>query len=281
MSGANVFIRLNYNFDSDRFGAGLYLSNSTINFLNNNPVTLTEWQKTELANGSFIRTDYYKNPTTNVVANLWNTVNTIYAVANTIEIFDNAGGGDIANDSVILSNQIYLFSKHTSNISGVTVSVPSFNESTGTNIDYPDYDKVVGLGQELLLVLNETDDLANSVPLLGNFTSLFVNDYIEANTTILISDAQTLNNSIYIEDGNTKSNLTSTQINTIISHIETANTLIAGRREHDWNFYNQSKQILSDYRAIERLTRLGNTQIYLVNNYIGTNNYIQKLTANT
>jgi hypothetical protein len=299
MAGANVFLRLNYDFDSTKFGESVNLSNSTIKFLEDNPVSLTEWQKIDIANGNFTRTDFYKNPTINVTNMLWSNINTFNSVINTIYDFDansNPKSALIAPITNALgSTQISLFQRHTNNISGVTVSTPTFNESTLTNIDYPDYDKATGLGQELLLVLNETDELANAIPVLGNFRCLFLNDDI-ANVSILISsDISTLNSSIRVEsidNPNTdpgapltisvnRSNLTSAQINTIFDHANTANTLIYKSREDDWFFYRTSVKILDDYRKIERLTRVGKTQKYLIDNYIGTDNYLTKLASNT
>ena len=82
-------------------------------------------------------------------------------------------------------------------------------------------------------------------------------------------------------DNNVYSNLTSTEVSTIISHITTANTLVAGRREHDWNFYRQGLAVLDDYFKVEKLTRTGNTQNYLINNLIGTDRYKNNLSGNT
>jgi hypothetical protein len=298
MAGANVFVRLNYDFDSTKFGEAANLSNATVNFLEENPVSLTDWQKVEIANGTFVRTDYYQNPTINVTNQLWNNVNAFNIIINSIYDFDANANPNCALIAPITNelaaNQIYYFQRHTNNISGVTVSVPTFNESTGTNEDYPDYDKATGLGQELLLVLNDTDELANAIPLLGNFRCLFVNDDIEDVTLLINTDTQTVNNSIRVEtipNPNTDpaapptitvnlSNLTFDQINTIFSHANTANNLIFKNREDDWFFYRSSVQILKDYRTIERLTRLGKTQRYLVENLIGTDEYIDKLSAN-
>lgn len=299
MAGANVFIRLNYDFDSTKFGEAANLSNATLRFLEDNPVQLETWQSNEIANGTFVRTDYYQNPTINVSNDLWNNVNVFNTIINTIYDFDaNANPkcvliAPITNE--LAANQIHYFQRHTNNISGVTASVPTFNESTGTNEDYPDYDKATGLGQELLLVLNATDDLANAIPLLGNFRSLFQNDDIEDISITIGSDAITVNNSIRTEsipNPNTDpmapptisvklSNLTSAQINTIFDHANTANTLIYKSRADDWFFYRTSVQILDDYRKIERLTRIGKTQEYLIDNLIGTENYKNKLAANT
>ena len=299
MAGANVFIRLNYDFDSNKFGEAANLSNATLRFLEENPVQLTAWQSTEIANGNFIRTDYYKNPTINVTNDLWNNLNTFNQSINLIYDFDaNANPkcaliAPITNE--LANNQIYYFQRHTNNISGVSVSTPTFNESTGTNLDYPDYDKATSLGQELLLVLNRTDDLANSIPLLGNFRSLFLVDDIGDITISIGSVIATVNNSIRVEEienPNTDpgapetinvnlSNLTSGQIDTIFSYANTANNLIYKSRSDDWFFYRTSVQILDDYRKVERLTRIGNTQRYLIENLIGTDEYNEKLSSNT
>jgi hypothetical protein len=114
-------------------------------------------------------------------------------------------------------------------------------------------------------------------------TSLFIGDELISNTTILVNDFLTVNNSLRLgaPENNVYCNLTSTQVNTILSHVTTANTLIAGRREHDWNFYRQGLSILDDYFKVEKLTRTGNTQNYLVNNLIGTDRYKNNLSGNT
>lgn len=299
MAGANVFVRLNYDFDSNKFGEAANLSNATLRFLEENPVELTAWQSIEIANGNFIRTDYYKNPTINVTNDLWSNLNTFNQSINLIYDFDaNANPNctliaPITNE--LAANQIYYFQRHTNNISGVSVSTPTFNESTGTNLDYPDYDKATSLGQELLLVLNRTDDLANSIPLLGNFRSLFLVDDIGDISISIGSVIATVNNSIRVEEienPNTDpgapetitvnlSNLTSGQIDTIFSYANTANNLIYKSRSDDWFFYRTSVQILDDYRKVERLTRIGNTQRYLIENLIGTDEYNEKLSSNT
>ena len=299
MAGANVFVRLNYDFDSSKFGESANLSNATIRFLEDNPVSLTEWQKVDIANGNFIRTDFYKNPTINVTNKLWNNVNTFTSVLNTIYSFDSSANPNTALIEPIINdlsaNQIYYFQRHTNNISGVTASVPTFNETNFTNEDYPDYDKATGLGQELLLVLNETDELANAIPVLGNFRCLFLTDDIETITISIGSDITTVNSSIRVEsiaNPNTDpgapptisvnvSNLTFAQINSIFEHANTANNLIYKSREDDWFFYRTSVKILDDYRKVERLTRIGKTQKYLIDNYIGTDNYLNKLASNT
>jgi len=115
-------------------------------------------------------------------------------------------------------------------------------------------------------------------------TSLFIGDELASNLTIIASDILTLNatiRAVLVSDGGEPpsystvyySNITPTNANTILSHVATANTMLRVRREHDWNFYRNGQLIMSDYNKVGRLTKLGNTQTYLVNNLIGTDKY--------
>ncbi len=281
---SSIFGRLSYNFDDSKFGDSLYLTDETKKYLNTAPTELKTWQINEIANGNIQLSNYYKNPVINVVNQLKNTVQNIQNTMVTIEFYDNVVNS--ANLILGLANlviEIENFRSHTNNVSGVTAATSSTNELGSDALNYPDYDNAVNLGQQLLLLTNESDGVQNSTPLLGSMTSLFVGDDLAANSTIFINDFAIVNNSLRLfgPESNIYSNLTSTQVNTIISHVTTANTLVAGRREHDWHFYRTGIEILDDYFAIEKLTRLGNTQTYLVNNLIGTDKYKTNLSANT
>ena len=70
-----------------------YLPNTTINFLDHNPVNMKDWQKTALANGSVIKSEYYRDPTINVVTSLLSNANTYLTGLNTITSFDGGTTG--------------------------------------------------------------------------------------------------------------------------------------------------------------------------------------------
>ena len=149
-------------------------------------------------------------------------------------------------------------------------------------IEYPDYDSAVQLGQDLLMLLNNTDGIQDSSPVLGNMTSLFIGDEIAANLTIITGDYPTLNASLYLDaNSNVVSNITTISANLIVSHLQTTSEMLNTRRLHDWNFFRQGSILLEDYSRIDKLENVGNTQIYLINNLIGTDEYKQKISANT
>jgi hypothetical protein len=282
MAGANVFNRLSFSFDTGKFGDAIFLSDNTKDFLNTQPVSLETWQKNDLANGTIVVTNYYKNPVLNVCNQLQSSTQNLYNIMLTITAYDTANGAALSSSANTLLTEIELFKQHTSNVAGVTKAEATVPEDGSPVIEYPDYDSAVQLGQDLLMLLNNTDGIQDSSPVLGNMTSLFIGEEIAANLTIITGDYPTLNASLYLDvNSNVVSNITTTAANLIVSHLQTASGMLSTRRLHDWNFFRQGSILLEDYSRIDKLENVGNTQIYLINNLIGTDGYKQKISANT
>jgi hypothetical protein len=282
MAGANVFNRLSFSFDTGKFGDAIFLSDNTKDFLNTQPVSLETWQKNDLANGTIIVTNYYKNPVLNVCNQLQSSTQNLYSLMLTITAYDTADGAALSSSANTLLTEIELFKQHTSNVAGVTKAEATVPEDGSPVIEYPDYDSAVQLGQDLLMLLNNTDGIQDSSPVLGNMTSLFIGDEIAANLTIITGDYPTLNASLYLDaNSNVVSNITTISANLIVSHLQTTSEMLSTRRLHDWNFFRQGSILLEDYSRIDKLENVGNTQIYLITNLIGTDEYKQKISANT
>jgi hypothetical protein len=277
---ASIYERLNFSFDTGKFGDAINLSDNTKSYLKAAPVRLETWQKDELANGSIVKTDYFKNPMINVTARLSDNVNTMNQIVQSIDTFDNGSGTAMKANLTNLIIEIRNYLSHTSNISGVTEARANISDTSNVLTHFPDYNKAVSAGEQILLLTSSTDGVANTVPLLGNFTSLFISDEITANANNIINDLVTVRNSVRIEvvGGETPtssnvSNLSANLITTITANVVAANTLLSTRRLHDWNFYRNSLNILEDYNKINQLGRIGNTQKYLINNLVGTDKY--------
>jgi hypothetical protein len=282
MSGANVFNRLSFSFDTGKFGDAIYLSQDTKNFLNTQPISLETWQKNDLANGTIIATNYYKNPVLNVCNELQSSTQNLYSLMLTIVSYDTADGTGLQSSATTLLSEINLFKQHTSNVAGVTKAEATVPENGSPVVEYPDYDTAVQVGQNLLMLLNNTDGIQDSTPLLGSMTSLFMGDDIAANTVIITGDYPILSSTLYLDaNSNIASNITNSNANFIISHLQTASVMLNTRRLHDWNFYQQGLILLEDSNKIDNLENVGNTQLYLINNLIGTDSYKQKLSSNT
>lgn len=274
---SSVFGRLGFNFDTNAFGDAQYLTPAAIKTMNASPVTLKSWQENDLAAGTTSKDRYFKNPHANVCATLIANTTLIKVIADTTtgpnpnhqdSIFINAPTEALALSAACANYIIELnnFKSHTDNIAGLTLA--SANSSS-----IPNYDLAVSVGQQILRITNTTDDIANSTPMLGSFTSLFIGNDLASNNTVIYADQVALDAAA----SPTECLYTPAQVNELISHITAANTIIATRRTHDWNFYANSVQIINDYMAVTRFDQLGNTQIYLVNNYIGTDTLVNNL----
>lgn len=252
---ATVFERLNYNFDDTKYGSAIYLSDGAKKYLNAYPSYLSTWQEDDIANDDVSRSRYFKNPHDGVITIMINTASNIAAYANTANLSSLA---NTANSFIV---ELGKFKSHTDNVSGVT-------EVTGeaTDVNIPMFDTALGIGTQILQITNKTDDIANSTPMLGSMTSLFIGDELDANSTILINDYHLLVNAATTEA-------------TVLAHINTANSMINTRRLHDWTFYQNSRQILSDYVFVTKFSNMGNTQAHLVNNLIGTDTLVTNLNS--
>jgi len=275
MAANSVFARLNYSFDDAKFGDSIHLTDETKKFLELSPPAVTEWQQNDIADGVVSKSRYYVNPTANVCSTLLANANIIFESANSdpANTFTQTGAGnaamELANTTALFITEIIAFKSHTDNISGLTIAT-----SNGTTI--PQLDSVVSTGQQLLVLTNTTDGISNSTPMLGSLTSLFIGDDLTNNNLIIHTDRLTMD----AANVGGISSLTANQINLIITHVQTANTLVSTRRYHDWNFYEKSYQIVNDYYFVNQFTNMGNTSTFLVNNLIGTD-LIKSNLANT
>lgn len=256
--------RLTLSFDTSKFGSGLYLSPEAQNMLNNSPTGLSEWQRKDIANSTVVLSNYYKNPVLDQCNRL---------LANTTNI-RNLCLGDVANnypsataEILTLANtannllvQLNEFKYHTDNISGLTVSISDSEAADLPNI--PNFQSAVSVGAEATRILYTTESYKTTTPILGSFTSIFVGSELYANSNSVYNSYSTLSTS--------GSSVTSTEVNSIISNLQSVNTFIYTRRTSDWNFFKQVKSVVEDFYEVSKLTKFGNTENYLVNNYIGT-----------
>lgn len=284
MSGANVFNRLGFSFDVSKFGTAINLSQTTRDFLNTQPISLETWQKSDLANGSIVSSDYYKNPLADVCDQILVITKNLANNMNKIEIYDVSGAQTVIETATTTASNLVIeiqsFKNHVSNISGLNTTEATVPEDGSPVLEYPDYDKAVQLGQDLLLLLNNTDNIQDSTPVLGSMTSIFVGTELSQNSSSLTSANNTISQSLRTQSGNVYSNITVSQAYSVLNTISSTNNFVSTRRTHDWNFYREGLKLMEDYLKIDRLENVGNTQLYLINNYIGTESYKQKLSAN-
>lgn len=250
---SSIYNRLGYNFDTTKFGDDVDLAPGANNFLNNSSINLSQWQVDDIASAT--ATGYYQNPYTSVLNNITIVLNGMAANCNTSNITFNAAPTQantlytsVINTLTAVSN----FKTHTDYISGV--------ERSANTVLYPDLNTALSIGRQVLALTNKADQTQNNVPILGNFTSLYIRDDVNSRSNSIIQDAITLGNSLYEFDGNTYSNISVSSINTIITDVNALESLLNVRRNGDINFYQNSLAIVRDYQTVLTFSNVGDTQ---------------------
>ena len=133
--------RLNFNFDTSKFGDAVNLSDSTKEFLSENPIPLKSWQKNELANGSITQTNYFRNPLSQSLQIYKQKAIELSNLIISIDTFDTlslAISANLESFSTNLQNEITAFTYHTNNVSGVNIIDTSGNsrDLSGNNLLY-------------------------------------------------------------------------------------------------------------------------------------------------
>ena len=275
-----VFNRLGYNFQSERFGDASLLSDgakNTLGLIANNTPEFADWQKTDLAAGSIARATYFENRAAGYCTTITSSAQSIYASANLVQNFS------LMTAATALITGSVAFKSHTDNISGV---------SAVTNANVPSYDTASSIGQQTMMTLTKNDgEQSNTIPILGAFTSLFIQDILSSNASVLSGHgtgyAASIQTIVGVDaNGNPTTTFTTTftptQTGDIESYVISTTSVLNTRRTHDWTFWQNSIQVAKDNGFLSQFTRMGGTNTYLVNNVCGTASLKAKIaSANT
>lgn len=295
----SIFQRLGYSFDDPENVVGR-LSDKAINYLDTFPPILKDWQVNDLSNDDF--GNYYQNPVANVVQDIRDTSNTLITLlsANTSTNTNAVTGTTSTINTIFINvntalanistNTSEKFIIHTNRMSGVAplessnvqiLNVESTLEDTSAQ---PHYQTALGIGRLLLVLTHQTDSVNNSAPVLGSFTSLFVANTLSNLSNSLSTYFDLINNSITITGTGTEidpfvrnSNLSLSTVQTIENTVIEIQSTMNTRREHDINFYANSKNVFSELSSMGQFSQVGEVQKLLINEFIGTPKLISRI----
>jgi hypothetical protein len=242
------------------------------------PKLLQPWQEADLISDE--TEDYYLNPVSNTINVIWSTSNTIInrSFSNVIEgtinvTFSNPGVSSIMNPALMVvrdvsQNVANSFMIHTDRISNVM--------PIDFDVTSPHYETAIGYGKIIMYIVNQTDNIQNNSPMLGSFSSLFVTDTLTdySNTFVSISNVYLGSfvgnvSSLSLTDANQFSNAANQVSNTMTTY-----------RQKDFDFFANSQMVVDRYNKVSEFNRIGQTELFLINDYIGTPNLKNNL-ANT
>jgi len=284
-NSAGVFARLGYNFDDPNETIQVF-SDKTKAQLNAVPALLDSWAGKDLATSNV--SGYYKNPLATDVQTISDSANSIVSLVTAANGLLGLTGtittlfANIANTNLATVCQSYKL--HTDRLSGVR----NFDDDVGANTSAiytsPYKDPAIGYGKSAMYIVNQTDGIVNTAPILGSFTSLFVGPQINANSSIISTYYNIINYSITVTTdggGNTihTSNLSQTVVTTIDSQLANTTIFLANRENHDKNYYANLKVVSEDYQELRKLQNLGESESTLIEDFIGTDKLLSRLNA--
>jgi len=275
-NATGVYATLGYNFN-DPNGDVIQLSANTVEHLNSMPAFIESWQAQDIANGTV--GGYYQNP---VAAN---TNIIITSAGSIVSIYDSANGiiglETIYTEANTLQLTATNFLEHTDRISGVTPFV-------GQDVENPYYDTAMGIGKTALYITNQTDNITNTSPILGSFTSILIGPQVGQSASQIQNYVILIQNSLNTEEtmdegGNTitttTSNLTPSQISDIETGLLNTNALLYDRQTGDVTYYTNLRAFVDKYNTTKKFTNMGETETYLVNNFVGTDKIKERINS--
>jgi hypothetical protein len=276
----SIFDSLGYNYTPSANEVSDF-SPEVIKSLDSLPPLLEKWQYEDLQNNDIATTNYLVNPVKSITESVRSKcLSIISACAN-----PNDSGNSVSNllsvnsaASFVQSNSGPNFIAHTDRISGLVQP----NENTS---ELPHYDIAIGMAKTVMMIVYQADGIQNNAPMIGTFTSLFIEQEIQDKLELINNYPEIIETSIEevteIVGENTftyyTSTLTTQEIQDIANDITSITTLFTTRRTHDENFYANTTILLEKFEEMKRYKDLGETENNLINNYIGTD----RLKANT
>lgn len=262
-NATGVYATLGYSFN-DPNGNIQPLSKDAQTHLNAMPAFINSWQAQDIASNSV--GGYFQNPLSSYLNTIITVSGNLIDVANTANTNGYANALTILNAATLLLSESQSFLAHTNRLSGVT-------PYTGNDEVNPYYDTAMGLGKTALYITNQTDNISNTSPILGSFTSLFVGPQIYSYANTLSADLIVLTNAV---SANTLTGAQITQINTDITN---TNSLLTTRQTADVTYYANLRTFVNNYNSVKQFSNMGDTQNYLLNNFIGTPKLISRINS--
>lgn len=272
---SSVYTRLGYDFTPANANVVITFANNTVSMLNSIPAFLDNWQYEDVGNSDTNNSNYLKNPvavTVNAIIEICTQISSNSTLVASLEpISSNANNITGLTTPVTVEGSGNKFYNHTNRLSGL-------NEITPDTATLPHYDTAMGLGKAMTYITYQTDDIQNNSPIIGCFTSVVINDELEAKKTIILGYPQQVAASISPDGmGGYTSSLTVGEIANISSNIASIHSLFETRRNHDENFYTSSQNILKDVQKLRKFSNLGQTEKELLINYLGTERLIANI----
>lgn len=272
---SSVYARLGFSFPDPIANTVIQpLSSEVEHQMNTMPIFLNSWQQEDVATGN--TAGYYVNPMSDVItlvknsaiSLVTNTPNTVTGDTNTITSLITSA---LNYANTIKNSTADGFLYHTNRLSNVT--------GMDSNITEPHFDTAMGIGKMMMYLTYQTDGVQNNSPMLGSFTSLFIANTLSDYETTASALSIVLNNSITFNPfGNTySSNISLSNAQALSNAYYNLYITMTNYRNQDNTFFQNSSYVLNDFNKVRAFSTMGQTENYLITNYIGSPKLLSRL----
>jgi len=284
-NATGVFATLGYNYTNPN-GAVVPYSNTTLTHIQTVPPVIKSWQAQDIASNSV--DGYVQNPISGYVHNISDAANTILAKTPIV----STTGADFSS---ILTNINFLsfgaldatqnaqtFLEHTDRLCNVRQQSDDANvKINGT--DFPYYQTATSLGKSASYILYQTDGVANTAAVMGSFTSILDRTQLSQISSTIVTDSAAIVASLtYVPSeigGYYTSSLSPTIVTKYTQDFSNAVTYMTTHETADKTFYKNLKDMMAKYNSTKQYVNMGDSESYLINNFIGTPKLISRVNS--
>jgi hypothetical protein len=267
---SSVYGRLGFNSSDPNVSSTISnYSDGVNNQMNLMPQMVNSWQQQDIATSNV--GGYFVNPVANVTQTIWNNANTL------ISLLANTSGTSSAINTALSSVNTYATTISTSaanNFLYIT-NRQSNVVDMGSDNDTPHYKTAVGIGKLLSYLVYQTDGVQNNSPIMGSFTSITLGNTLNSLSNSFSYWTANIANSI---TGNT-SNISLSNAQTFQNTAKQLANVMVYYPAQDTQFYQNSRNVVTDYSTVAQFSQIGSTESYLLNNYIGTPKITSRLNS--
>jgi hypothetical protein len=279
---SSIYARLGFNGNDPKTADTVTGHTDGVNASTNlMPPLLNSWQTNDVAQGNV--GGYYVNP----VAGIATTITTL--AANTVATLTNCSSsisstitGYLAN-TYTLANTIYS----TSGPNYIYITNRQSNVvDIGTDTSTPHYKTAIGTGKLMTYLTNQSDGIQNNSVMMGSFTSLTLGNTLNSLYNTMNTYVTILNSSITpgTDDGmggitGPTSNISLINAMALQNAFTSIQNTLYTYPAQDTAFFTNSQSVLNDFTTVRQFSNLGQTETFLLNNYIGTPKILSRINS--
>jgi hypothetical protein len=273
----SVYARLGFNYSDPATASTVSnYSSNVANQMSIMPPLLSDWQIQDLSNSNV--NGYFVNPVANVTIQIKTAANTLLQLSINLSSSISSDCNTALSATFANANTIYTT---TANSYLYITNRQSNVVPPGTDTTTPHYTTCVNTGKVLSYILNQTDGIQNNSVIMGNFTSVTLGNTLNSLYSSLSNQIIQLQNSITshptMNGTYYTTNLSLSSCQTLQNTVVQLQNLMYTYPIQDTQFYANSQIVLSDYSTLSQFSKLGQTENYLLNNYIGTPKLISRI----